>query len=771
MQLSEKKQELKRHRLLFFLTLIATISYMVWRIFFTIPTRFGVVALIFAILLLLSEAMASFEAVVNYSMLSKYVPPEMPEIDDDMYPDIDIMIATHNEPVDMLYTTINACTFLDYPDKNKVHIHLCDDTNRPEMAALAKELGVSYYGLSGNKHAKSGNLNNAIRQTHAPIIITLDADMIPRSEFLMKTVPFFFMPVMKKTPEGKWVHKDESEIDPNEKLGFLQTPQGFYNPDLFQYNLYSEDRIPGEQDLFFREINVARSTYNAPIYAGSNTLISREALEKVGYIAINTITEDMLTGMRIQKEGYTCIATPEVLVQGQAPINIKTLLKQRERWGRGAVDAFRQESVLFSRKLTIAQKISYLGCLVYWWTFLRRAIFLAAPILAVLFNLHVVEGSTWQVFAFWLPYYLLFNRSLRVMSGDVWNQHWSNVADTVMFPYLIGPIFAEMFGFKQKKFSVTEKAVKKTTSKSTFVYGIPHLFFLALMVIALLTVLRKSIAIGTIYSPIILYWLLIGTKNLLFAVFFMWGRDNNRISARFFFASPITVQCGDRKWDALTNDVSETGLAFTLDTPEYFSDGETVSIRLEHKKYSATVTGRVVHVAQVGDRWKYSVHLHKMSGDLKRNYRQIVFDRPHPLPKKLDPSISLFDDFNLQMGKRLSLAQGSMRMLPRVLLNIPFTGRKAEPNILLDFNYRYASLQSQYPLKKKQALELILAPGIALVLAPAEIDSRNQNLYEVLNCEELAQDPAFSKRLFALSQATPAERQALRVTVLVRNIY
>ena len=60
-------------------------------------------------------------------------------------------------------------------------------------------------------------------------------------------------------------------------------------------NLYYENSVPNEQDYFFREINVGRNKANAPIYAGSNTLISREALELVGGIATGTITEDFET--------------------------------------------------------------------------------------------------------------------------------------------------------------------------------------------------------------------------------------------------------------------------------------------------------------------------------------------------------------------------------------------------------------------------------------------------------------------------------------------
>jgi cellulose synthase (UDP-forming) len=33
-------------------------------------------------------------------------------------------------------------------------------------------------------------------------------------------------------------------------LGFIQTPQSFYTPDVFQHNLYAETKVPNEQDYF-----------------------------------------------------------------------------------------------------------------------------------------------------------------------------------------------------------------------------------------------------------------------------------------------------------------------------------------------------------------------------------------------------------------------------------------------------------------------------------------------------------------------------------------
>ena len=80
--------------------------------------------------------------------------------------------------------TVNACTFLEYPDKGKVHIYLCDDGCRREAEELAQRLGVGYLGLSDNRHAKSGNYNNALAHTSSPLFATFDADMIPWREFL-----------------------------------------------------------------------------------------------------------------------------------------------------------------------------------------------------------------------------------------------------------------------------------------------------------------------------------------------------------------------------------------------------------------------------------------------------------------------------------------------------------------------------------------------------------------------------------------------------------
>ena len=233
---------MKRKKLWLWLMTVTSVIYILWRLFFTLPLHAGIVSLIAGIALFVAEFISMLEAVIHYICMSKDKAPEFPVIPESDYPHVDVLIATHSEEPELLFKTINGCKHMDYPDPSKVHIYLCDDNDRPEMAKLAQKMGVGYFGLSGNNLAKAGNLNNALSKTDSPLVVTFDSDMIPRSSFLMKTVPYFFLPEMI-LEDGVWRKRTEEELDPDYKIGFVQTPQSFYNPDLFQFNFFAESNI------------------------------------------------------------------------------------------------------------------------------------------------------------------------------------------------------------------------------------------------------------------------------------------------------------------------------------------------------------------------------------------------------------------------------------------------------------------------------------------------------------------------------------------------
>ncbi len=740
--------------LLFFATAIAVTVYLGWRAFFTLPLEYGLPSIILSLLLLISEIVAGFEAVEQYLNMVSFKEPEMPVVPYSWYPDVDVFIMTHNEEVDILYKTINACTHLDYPDKRKVHVYVCDDTNRPAVRELAGRFGVGYFGLSAgeNKHAKAGNLNNALYKTTSPLVASFDADMIPRHTFLMQTVPYFFLPKVKKNEYGVWVEREESELDPEYKIGFIQSPQSFYNPDLFQFNLFAEQRVPNEQDYFFREINVGRNRSNSCLFVGSNALISRQALMDAGGFAINTITEDFETGMRIQAKGYRTYALPKPLAHGLAPHNIPGLIAQRERWGRGCIQSLRNTGLFFGSGLTLSAKISYLSCLVYWWTFFRRFVYIVTPILSVLFQLHVVECTLAQILIFWLPYYFLSNESLRVLSGSTRNQHWNNLIDTALFPYLITPVIKETLGIKKKKFVVTRKTQEEEKPPNQWLFAFPHIFLFAASVLAVIVAVLQIIQSYSLYNIIIIFWLIVNGKNLFFGICFMLGRTNYRKADRFFVNLPIQVEYDNRTYHGVTKDISETGLSLCLGFPVFLPDRERFKVRISTDLYRTELLGEIVHVEPPKNErkeWCYSLRIVEMDEENRRAYFQIVFDRMHTLPDKIE-GFTIYDDFHDNIDKRLNTnLHSAIRRLPRIHLGLWAKTDGGKDIFVRDFNYKYVWLEDS-AIRDCPSCQLLVAPGVSFDVKPVEGMDGGRGagrLYHVLNLDRLLGSSDFKETL------------------------
>lgn len=664
---------------------VTSVIYISWRLFFTIPTDLGIVSLTAGIALFLAELISMLEADIQFLCMSKDKEIEFPVIREEDFPHVDVLIATHSEDANLLFKTVNGCKHMDYPDQSKVHIYLCDDNDRPEIAKLAQDMGVGYFGLSDNKLAKAGNLNHAISKTDSPLIATFDADMIPRSCFLLETVPYFFLPVMI-LENGIWRKRTEEEIDPDYKIGFIQTPQSFYNPDLFQFNFFAETNIPNEQDYFFKEVNVGRNSSNSAIYAGSNTVISRRALEEIGGLRTKTITEDFATGIDIQARGYTCLAIDKVLASGLAPDDFPNLLKQRQRWGRGCVQTIRSFKFIFC-KLPLLSKLSYFSCLLYWWTFLRRIVYILSPILFAVFGVIVVKTDIWGILLIWLPSYLIYNYSIKLLSGKRRDQKWSNIVDTILGPYMLLPILAETFGIRMKKFSVTSK--EKTASRSAkLIYAIPHIILLAATLIGIYFSIRQMIVYSNLLGMVILFWQFMNAYFLTMAVFFLLGRVNYRSAERFYAAIPISFYVGNREVVCKTSDISEFGLSFKTDFPEFINGTKTFT--LQDGKWKATVKGEVVHVTQLGDQWKYSLKLHPLSFEEKQNYDQIVYDRFPSLATEI--KTNAWKDLQVFFKKKTSSFLGSKRKLPRMLLNCTLETEDGGQVSVADYNYQYMTI-------------------------------------------------------------------------------
>ncbi len=720
----------KKQKLWLILLVVTTVIYIGWRLFFTLPIGYGLVSLIAGISLFAAELISHLEAIIHMNCITRSRDISMPDVPHGLFPHVDILIATHTEDAKLLLKTVNGCRHMEYPDPAKVHIYLCDDTDRPEIAALAKKMKVGYFGLSENKDAKAGNLNHALEKTSSPLVATFDADMIPRREFLMKTVPYFFLPRMIEE-DGVWRMRTEDEIDEDDKIGFVQTPQSFYNPDLFQFNFFAENNIPNEQDYFFREVNRGRNASNSAIYAGSNTLISREALDEAGGIRTGTITEDFATGIDIQAQGYTTYAIDTVLAAGLAPSDFTTLIKQRQRWGRGCVQTVR--SIKFwTSKLPLLSKLSYLSCLFYWWTFIRRFIYILSPILYTLFGVLVVRCSLLELLILWLPSYLIYNHTLKILSGRRRNQRWSNIVDTIICPYMIVPILLETIGLRQRKFYVTRKE-KITARSSKFRYAIPQIIMLVATVLGIIVCVYEMFLYRSIGGIVVLFWLVMNGYFLLMAVLFMTGRVNFRSAERNYTQIPVEFSVKSRQMETVTCDISENGFAFRLDFPEYLPFDEDVAFTFRDRGISALVHARVVHVVRQGGQWKYCMQISPEDNEDRLEYLQIVYDREPSLAE--DIRTSAYRELFQFTRKKTASAIPSNRKLPRVPLEKQVMTAEGKALKITDFNYQYITVSGA---EGQDISHLQFAPGILLDLEKAGGNARKDNLYRITNWKDIA---------------------------------
>lgn len=615
--------------LFLFLSTLTTLIYLCWRVTFSIPFAYGRIAIAGNIILLCVEVLGFIESLIHYSGMLKLRDHPLPKIDDKDFPDVDIFIATYNEPVELLRKTIIGCKYMEYPDKSKVHIYVCDDNRRPQMRALAEELGVNYFDRPNNEGAKAGNLNAALARSSSPYVVTFDADMIPQRKFLLKTIPYFVdaQRINETLPENR-----------RRQLGFIQTPQCFYTPDVFQHNLYTEHTVPNEQDYFYDVIEAAKTSSNSVIYGGSNTILSRKALEDIGGFYTKTITEDFATGMLIETAGYVSLGLSEPLASGIAPSSLAEHVQQRTRWGRGVISTAKQLKFLRNRKLTIAQKFSYLSSVIYWFSPIKNFIYLLAPLMFAVFCIPIFRCNLYDLLLFWFPMHCMQIWSLRITSHGKISTQWSGIHETSIMPFMLVPIIKEAFGITLSKFKVTNK---DKSSRRTVVDRQRLIPFAILLGLTLAGIIRMGyLLIIWRYAGIlaVLFWLFRNAYYLTMCLFLVIGRDTDDENVKVYAAEIISIIKADgRKSDGVTTKITEHSADVFIDELDFLTLGEPVELNISTGVYDFKLKGTIVSIRHSYHQEipsVYTVEILDFAGQ-KDAYVHMLYDRTPTLPQHL----------------------------------------------------------------------------------------------------------------------------------------
>lgn len=480
----KQQKSLKKHYLsnrtkqlyiLFFLfiTFIAILSYLFTRIFLILTASLSFIEAILTFSLLFAESFIILHSIgyfLNvYRVISSSSNYAIEEPKLTSYPPVAIVVASYQEPLNVLKDTLVCFYNLSYPNK---HLYFLDDTRydlpwdtpenklkyRKSIEELCEFLNVNLF--RANWHgAKAGMLNDflqfmngnkrkdfefypyAKKQAHEPekYLIVFDADMNPIPDFVE-----YLVEIMEKKP----------------KVAFTQTPQYYSN---FEFNRVA--RASGlQQAIFYEFICEGKSQQGAMFCCGTNLIYRRKALEEVGGFDETSVTEDFATSIKLHQAGWDSEYLNRVSAFGMGPEDLGAFFKQQFRWARGTIGVFRElpkEFILHFRKFTINQWWEYFLSSTHYFVGFVFLIMVTFPIFYLFFNIpsYLVDPAIYA--AAFLPYIIL------TMLMFIWTlkQRYYAANDilsvlifnAVSFPVFIKAAISALIGTKAK-FGITPKS-------------------------------------------------------------------------------------------------------------------------------------------------------------------------------------------------------------------------------------------------------------------------------------------------------------------------
>jgi len=236
-------------RVIVVLTAILGVNYVAWRWVASVNWH----AWWIAVPLVLAETYSLVDSLLfgltMWRLRDRGEPPPAP-------PDltVDVLITTYNEPIELVMGTAQAALAIRYPHRTWI----LDDGARPELRAEAESAGIGVITRSEDwegmpRHAKAGNLNNALMTLEGEFLLILDADQVPDPAILDQTLGYFS----------------------DDRMALVQTPQYFVN-------VPASDPLGSQAPLFYGPIQQGKDGWNAAFFCGSNAVLRREALMQLG---------------------------------------------------------------------------------------------------------------------------------------------------------------------------------------------------------------------------------------------------------------------------------------------------------------------------------------------------------------------------------------------------------------------------------------------------------------------------------------------------------
>jgi cellulose synthase (UDP-forming) len=404
--LLDKKNQWHR-ALLFGIAIILSLRYFWWRLTETLAPFDSSWSWLFSWSFMFFEGAAMLSSISSFVLLTRHrdrsgeASGNMRWWPSDKPPSVAILIATYNEERAVLARTIIGSKAQDH---EAVTVHVLDDGKRDWLRDFCVVQGVHYVRRSDNKGSKAGNINHALgllRDQESPpqFIAVLDADFVPHHDFVSKSLTMF---------------RDEN-------VGLVQTPQHFFNPDPIQHNLGLSRAYPDEQRFFFDHLQPSRDGWGIAFCCGTSSMVRWTALEAIGGLPTESITEDFLLTLTLEEKGWHTAYLNEPLTEGLAPEGLKEYVTQRARWCLGLMQIARGRlGPLAPNGLRLRDRWSVLDGVFYWLTsFPFRLAALVYPLFYWYFNITVVNATVPDVLSYFGAYLFWVLAVLNFISGGL----------------------------------------------------------------------------------------------------------------------------------------------------------------------------------------------------------------------------------------------------------------------------------------------------------------------------------------------------------------
>jgi len=218
-----------------------------------------------------------------------------------------------------------AAAGLDWP-LDKLEIQVLDDgrTGDPDeltrgiMSVVPQAVNLKVLRRGDRSGFKAGNLAFGLKHSDAQYVAIFDADFVPPSDFLRRTVPALIADSGLAYVQARWKHANRTK-------NWLTRAQG----------MLLDAHFAVEQEARFRA-GVPMS------FNGTAGVWNRDAIDDGGGWTGDTLTEDLDLSMRCAMKGWRSALLSDVEVPGELPDTAAAWRAQQARWTTGHAQTARK---------------------------------------------------------------------------------------------------------------------------------------------------------------------------------------------------------------------------------------------------------------------------------------------------------------------------------------------------------------------------------------------------------------------------------------------